>query len=320
MLSVIIPVYKVEKYLARCVDSVLGQTFSDFELILVDDGSPDKSPEICDNYAKKDSRVKVIHKENGGISSARNAGLEVCKGDYIFFIDSDDWLSDNDVLLDFIKKAKAENSDFVYAFMNNATDTTEIEIKCNERFSDESLFFLSNPYLFSAWNKVYKRTLLQFINFVPGRVNEDVDVIPLVFCNAKKVSRLNRATYNYYQNPSSITRSKFSEKRFDMFKSVAHVYQNFNGTELEKSVFCENIFGFQIFSVYIEIIKNTKSKMRKNYLSKFCNLLHEYHFNSFFRYSYLCFVHNERFFKKIKKLVALAYLSFFYNFNGEAND
>ena len=86
IISIIIPVYKVEKYLARCVDSVLSQTFSDFELILVDDGSPDKSPELCDEYAKKDSRVKVIHKKNGGLSSARNAGLEVCKGEYIFFI------------------------------------------------------------------------------------------------------------------------------------------------------------------------------------------------------------------------------------------
>lgn len=318
MLSVIIPVYKVEKYLARCIDSVISQTFTDFELILVDDGSPDKSPEICDEYVKKDSRIRVIHKKNGGLSSARNAGLEVCKGEYIFFIDSDDWLTDNNVFSDFINKAKSENSDFIYALMNKATDSNEIEIKNNERFSDDRLYFLSNPYLFSACNKVYKRTLLQFIHFVPERVNEDVDVIPLVFCNAKKVSRLNRATYNYYQNPNSITRSEFSEKRFDMFKSVANVYQKFEGTNEEKSVFYENIFGFQIFSVYIEIIKNTKSKMRNKMLLKFCNLLKEYHFDCFFHYSYLCFIHNERFFKRFKKLVALAYLKIFYNLKKEA--
>lgn len=316
MLSVIIPVYNVEKYLARCVDSVLSQTFSDFEVILVDDGSPDKSPEICDEYVRKDSRVKVIHKKNGGLSSARNAGLEICKGEYIFFIDSDDYLTDKNVVFDFMNKAKSENSDFVYSLMNHASDTKVSEIKCCKRFiSDNKLFFLSNPYFFSAWNKVYKRTLLQFIHFVPGRVNEDVDVIPLVFCNAKKVSRLDRATYNYYQNPFSITRCSFSEKRFDMFKSVAHVYQDFEGTEEEKSIFYENIFGFQIFSVYIEILKRTKGRDRDSYLLRFCSLLKEYHFDSFFRYSYLCFIHNGRLAKKIKKLAALAFLKIFYMTN-----
>lgn len=316
MLSVIVPVYNVEKYLARCVDSVLSQTLSGFEMILVDDGSPDKSPEICDEYAMKDSRVKVIHKKNGGLSSARNAGLEVCKGEYIFFIDSDDYLTDKNVLFDFMNKAKSENSDFVYSLMNHASDTKVSEIKCCKRFiSDNRLFFLSNPYFFSACNKVYKRTLLQFIHFVPGRVNEDVDIIPLVFCNAKKVSRLDRATYNYYQNPCSITRCTFSEKRFDMFKSVSHVYQNFAGTKQEKSVFYENLFGFQIFSVYIEIIKSTTRKERKKYLLKFCGLLKEYQFDSFFRYSYLCFVRNERPAKRIKKLAALVCLKIFYSLN-----
>lgn len=91
-ISVIVPVYNVEPYLRQCVDSILGQTFRDFELILVDDGSPDGCPAICDEYAKMDSRVKVIHKENGGLSSARNAGLDVAKGKYIAFVDSDDWI------------------------------------------------------------------------------------------------------------------------------------------------------------------------------------------------------------------------------------
>lgn len=316
MISIIIPVYKVEKYLSRCVDSILSQSFSDFEMILVDDGSPDNCPKICDEYAENDSRIKVIHKQNGGLSSARNAGLEICTGDYIFFIDSDDFLADKNVLSDFIHKAQSEKSDFVYALMNRATDTKISEIKNCKRFAkDDRLFFLSNPYFFSAWNKLYKRTLLQFIQFVPGRVNEDVDVIPLVFCHAKKVSCLHRATYNYYQNQSSITRSAFSEKRFDMFKSVSHAYQNFAGTKQEKSVFCENLFGFQIFSVCIEILKRTKGKEQKEYLIKFCNLLKENHFDKFFHYAFLCFVHNESFVKRMKKVAALAYVRIFYAMN-----
>ncbi|WP_296029137.1 glycosyltransferase family 2 protein [uncultured Treponema sp.] len=313
MLSVIIPVYNVEKYLSRCVDSVLNQTYKDFELILVDDGSLDNSPVICDGYKKKDSRVKVMHKENGGLSSARNAGLEICKGDYIFFIDSDDWLTDEKVLEEFISKAETENADFVYSFMNTATDKIQKEIRMSQRFKDnDKLFFLSNPYLFSACNKLYKNTLLQFLQFVPGRVNEDVDVIPLVFCSANKVSRLDKHTYNYYQNQESITRQSFSEKRFDMFKSVAHVYKNFIGTKKEKTVFYENLFGFQIFSVYISILKNTSGNKRKTYLVDFCKLLKENNFGCFWKYSFLCFLHNESFSKCYKKIIAWIYLKLFY--------
>ena len=313
MLSVIIPVYNVEKYLSRCVDSVLNQTYKDFELILVDDGSLDNSPVICDEYENKDSRVKVIHKENGGLSSARNAGLGICKGDYIFFIDSDDWLTDENVLEEFINKAETENADFVYSFMNTATDKIQKEIRMNQRFKNNGkLFFLSNPYLFSACNKLYKNILLQFLHFAPGRVNEDVDVIPLVFCKANKISRLDKHTYNYYQNQESITRQSFSEKRFDMFKSVDHVYKNFIGTKKEKIVFYENLFGFQIFSVYISILKNTSGNKRKRYLLDFCKLLKENNFCCFWKYSFLCFLHNESFSKCLKKIIAWIYLKVFY--------
>ena len=97
--SVIVPIYKVEKYLNKCIDSILKQTFQDFELILVDDGSPDKCPKICDEYAKKDKRVRVIHKENAGLVAARNTGIKEAKGDYICYVDGDDWISENDNLL-----------------------------------------------------------------------------------------------------------------------------------------------------------------------------------------------------------------------------
>lgn len=311
MLSVIIPVYNVENYLTRCVESVLGQAYSDLEIILVDDGSPDGCPALCDTFAEADSRIKVIHKENGGLSSARNAGLEICKGEYVFFIDSDDWLTDNRVLSDFMQKAAQEDSDFVYGLMNTATDERQSMIKTGRRSADDRLFFLSNPYLFSACNKLYKHTLLQFIQFVPGRVHEDVDVIPLVFCHAQNVSRLNRATYNYYQNHDSITRGSFSEKRFDMFKSVRHAYEYFYGTKQEKNVFYENLFGFQIFSVCIEILKKTKGAERRTYLLRFCGLLKENGFDGFFHYAASCFFHTERIQKSLKKLAALAYLKVF---------
>lgn len=310
--SIVVPVYKVEKYLSRCVDSIINQTYKNLEIILVDDESPDICPEICDKYALIDDRVKVIHKENGGLSSARNAGMEICKGDYIYFIDSDDWLSDNSVLEDFVNCAEKNDSDFCYGLLNKATDTEISQIYCNNRYSDDRLFFLSNPYLFSAWNKLYKRSLLQFIKFVPGRINEDVDVIPLVFSQAKKVCRLYKYTYNYYTNNESITRKKFSEKRFDMFKSVKHVYENFSGTSEELNVFYENIFGFQLFSVFIEILKNTSGTEKKMYLKKYVEMLKKNRFKGFFKYSLLCFLKNEKLSKQMKKIPALCLLWFYY--------
>ena len=133
MISIIIPVYNVEKYLFRCVNSILSQTYSDIEIILVDDGSPDNSPELCDEIAQTDSRVVVIHKKNGGLSSARNAGLDIAKGDYVFFIDSDDWLSSNTVLENFYKTAVKNNSSFVFGLLNSATENTIFPIKINNR-------------------------------------------------------------------------------------------------------------------------------------------------------------------------------------------
>ena len=110
LISVIVPVYNTEKYLGRCVDSIINQTYTNLEIILVDDGSPDNSPAICDEYAKKDQRIKVIHKENGGLSSARNAGLDIAKGDFISFIDSDDWVEKDlfEVLVSLYGKTQAE--------------------------------------------------------------------------------------------------------------------------------------------------------------------------------------------------------------------
>lgn len=307
-ISVIIPVYNVEKYLSRCLNSVIEQTYRNLEIILIDDGSPDSSSRICDEYASKDNRIKVIHKENGGLSSARNAGLAVCSGDYIFFIDSDDWLVDENVLLEFIETAEKNQSDFVYSLMNRTSDRSCSKMKTNERFLENDLFFLSNPYLFSAWNKLYASALFQNIQFVPGRINEDVDIIPLIFAKAKKISRLNRSTYNYYCNTNSITRSNFSEKRFDMFKSVKNAYENFTGTQKQCEVLYENLFGFQLFSVYIEILKIKSRKERQRFMKHFVLLLKEYKFEQFFKYAVFCFFYNEGFFKCVKKLLALGYL------------
>ena len=315
MISIIIPVYNVEKFLKRCLDSVINQTFTDIEIILVDDGSKDSSGKICDKFKSKDNRIKVIHKENGGMSSARNAGLKICEGDYIFFIDSDDWLADENVIQDFYETALKNDADFVYARINTATDERSYASKYVKKYRDVRLHFLSNPYYLAAWNKLYSKNLKELLLFTEGRVNEDVDIIPIVFSRARKVSLLDRCTYNYYKNQNSITRSNFSEKRFDMFKSVNHAIENFNGTKTETKVFKENLFGFQLFTVYIEILKKTSNVERKEYLINYLKKIREYSFKNFYRTCFMCFVKNESFSKNCKKIPALMYLYIFNHIN-----
>lgn len=302
LISVIIPVYNVELYLNRCIESVLSQTFTDFELILVDDGSPDNSPKMCDEIAQKDSRVVVVHKKNGGLSSARNAGLDIAKGEYVFFIDSDDWLSDKNVLEKFYNVATKYNSDFIYGLLNSSDGQKVNNIRFVSKFSDEKLVLLSNPHFFSAWNKLFKRELINNFRFTEGIVNEDVDMIPLVLQKANQVKCLKEFTYCYFFNPNSITRKAFSDKRFDIFKAVTHIYKDFVGSEDEIDVLYQNLFGFQIYAVYITILLS-KNKIKN--LRKFIYFLKDAQYKDFFNYCTKCFVNFDSKIKCIIKIMLL---------------
>lgn len=167
-ISVIVPVYKVKKYLPRCIESILEQTYANFELILVDDGSPDCSGQICDAYAQKDDRIRVIHKKNGGVSSARNAGIDVAKGEYISFIDSDDWVS-NDYLEKLILPVQEHDAQLVVG----GIDTRQLDIR-EERLKNITLdfrkitkdefcwFFIYSPAVSrSPWSKLYQNQIIQ---------------------------------------------------------------------------------------------------------------------------------------------------------------
>lgn len=148
-ISVIIPVYKSEKYLPKCIESVLQQSFADFELILVDDGSPDTCPKICDEYAEKDSRIKVIHKENGGVSSARNVGLEIAKGEYITFIDSDDYVDENFFEQAYIQTNNKDIQLFVSGLvMEQWKNGAKTQMNC---FSPKNDFTYGSKQLLEAW-------------------------------------------------------------------------------------------------------------------------------------------------------------------------
>ena len=216
MISVIIPVYKVEQYLDECVESVVRQTYGDLEIILVDDGSPDGCPALCDRWAKKDSRIKVVHKKNGGLSSARNAGLAVARGEYIGFVDSDDYVDTGmyeDLMRVMLQDEKTmvvsspiiRNTDGV--FSSYKVGTYEYKDGDSMTFPEYMQMFLGGKMDATVWNKLYKREFIQVL-FREGRNNEDY---LFMYYNVKHVYDTHHllavsATPHYYyrSNPQSI--------------------------------------------------------------------------------------------------------------------
>lgn len=221
-LSVIVPVYKVEPYIHKCVDSILGQTYTNLEVILVDDGSPDNCGKICDEYAAKDKRVKVIHKKNGGQADARNFGIEIASGKIIGFVDSDDYIEPY-MYQDMINYMENYSLDIVCA------DTKQVrgnKIKYNPRYKnnliwnkEEALCENLNGNLDNAvWNKIYKRKVIENVRFPIGRVYEDVATIYKFIYNADKVGYLAKGCYYYIKRKGSTISTSFNSKsRYDCF-------------------------------------------------------------------------------------------------------
>jgi len=214
--SIILPVYKVENYLAECVDSVLSQDFTDYELILVDDGSPDNCPKICDDYAEKYEFVQVSHQQNSGLAVARNRGLSLATGDYIIFIDSDDYISSTTALNQINKALVGEPDVLIYGYKKfyESSHTFGPEV-CNFPLTTEMLkpadFLLElikkDSYTGTAWAKVIRRGLLvdNQITFKDGMISEDIDWFFQVMLNAKSYKALNEALYVYRMRPDSIS-------------------------------------------------------------------------------------------------------------------
>ena len=218
LISVIVPIYKVEPYLRQCVDSVLNQTHTDLEVILVDDGSPDGCGAICDEYAAKDARVKVIHKENGGLSDARNAGLNVMRGAYVSFVDSDDWL-------------ELTALESLYAAMERTQ--ADMVIGGNDRIEDRTGRLLSAPSApdesrimdkhsamkqaltqgCAAWARLYKAKVHTGICFPVGEINEDEAIVLRLLERCDRVTEINEVVYHYRCRPESITTTSFSAKK-----------------------------------------------------------------------------------------------------------
>ena len=221
LVSVIIPVYNVEEYLSRCVESVLTQTHRNLEVILVDDGATDSSGAICDHFAGMDSRVKVIHKANGGLSSARNAGIDIAQGAYLEFVDSDDWI-EPDAVQSMLSMALAENVDLVVGGRWDVKAKTGEKKKglcpkIREVISGEEMvgrIFRWDHCDSSACDKLYAHRLFREIRFPHGKVCEDVPIMYKIVLDAGRVGLLDKPVYNYYHRSGSITFTTVSDKNF----------------------------------------------------------------------------------------------------------
>lgn len=225
LISVIVPVYNVEKYITRCVESIACQTYSNLEIILVDDGSPDGSGKICDDFAERDSRIKVIHKSNGGLSSARNAGIDASTGQLIAFVDGDDYVSRKmyETLYNALAENGADMSICNCEFVDEdgkTIDGKNSEIKSEVLDKAQALERL-NPLLYpywkyvTAWNKLYKRELFGEIRYPDGKIHEDEFIIHRIIDRCSCVAVTEEPLYKYVQRGGSIMSDKPGDKHVD---------------------------------------------------------------------------------------------------------
>lgn len=226
LVSVIVPIYNVERYLRKCVDSIINQTYKNLEIILIDDGSPDQCGKICDEYKNIDSRIVVIHKENGGLSDARNAGLKVMRGAYVIFIDSDDFFEHNAIEV-MVTMSEKYNADLIIADICSVNERGEILSKGNRQynFRNESIFSpeeAANVFAeldWGAWNKLYKKNVHEEIYFPKGKIHEDEAIMFEIFHKCHKIVYTNYRLYNYLKREGSITSASYSLKKMDWFEA-----------------------------------------------------------------------------------------------------
>lgn len=225
LISIIVPVYNVEQYLKRCISSLLKQSYSNIEIILVDDGSPDNCGILCDELAKGDSRIKVIHKTNGGLSSARNAGIQIATGKYITFVDSDDWIAESiyEKCIRIFEAYQCDVVDFKTMYTNgedisNITvdDNGPIEIKDDTILYDYLFRGQTEQCPFSVCRKIYKRALLNEVCFPEGKVNEDIATNFKILSKATSLVHIADVGYYYFQNAQSITNGELKRRDFDL--------------------------------------------------------------------------------------------------------
>lgn len=306
LISIIVPVYNTEKFLEECVNSVLSQVYNNIEVILVDDGSTDNSPELCDQLSNQDNRVKVIHKKNGGLSSARNAGMKEITGDYYLFLDSDDLWTYNDFLSDIVEIINNNFPDIVFFNYSNERDISnnykrdrslEHLISLTSKADTFKQLILNDKLQSSACNKVYKSALLngEGFRFVERIYSEDIDWMARVMIAVKKISYLDRYAYYYRPNESSITHNIRYKNIVDLGNNIKKV------VELSKAIEKEDYYEWYMnycayqFITFLNCAATYKEeesiKEKVDEMKKYSFLLN-YHYNQKVK---LCYLFNKIF-------------------------
>ena len=240
-ISIIVPVYKVEKYLDKCVESIVNQTYKNLEIILVDDGSPDTCPQLCDKWKEKDERIKVIHKQNGGLSDARNFGIEASTGELIMFVDSDDYL-DVTICEKLLSLLEQNNADFSMCACKKVFENKEVVLETFEplvRVYDkemviDQMYNMQIPFLMTAWAKLYKKEIFEKIRYPKGKLHEDEFIIHEILHKTNCFVVTNEQLYYYLQRGSSIMGSRGEQ-------SIKHSHEAFkNRFEFLKTHYPQN--------------------------------------------------------------------------------
>ncbi len=293
LLSVIVAIYNVEPYLDRCLRSIVSQTYSNLEIILVDDGSPDNCPAKCDEWAAHDDRIKVIHKENAGAGFARNSGLEIATGDYVAFVDPDDWL-DKDMYSLLMKEATVNDVDCVYCGFRQQlpslrfVDVLEMDKKVYRGAAVAGLArrfimdFSQKHLHFGVWHGVYRRELIDF-KFVSERVcmSEDLVFTYMFMCRCRSFSYVPSVLYNYMFNAKSLSRN-YNEQTFSKILATARVINEFyDGTQYNNVgnayAFCQVYFLMRFSIMKARIPLQQKYKIFKKIIQdeEYNNLLQD---------------------------------------------
>lgn len=299
LVSIIVPVYNVELYIEKCIKSLINQSYKNIEIILIDDGSLDRSGEICDEYQIIDPRIKVYHKVNGGLSDARNYGLDHIRGEYVFFIDSDDWIE-----LDSIKKlidfTIMNNVDIVCYGINDYVGDSILSrrgaLDCkilNGKEASHLLVEKGDEVGIVVWNKLYKTQLFENIRFEKGKINEDVFFTPKIIYSAAKVGIINYYGYNYVKNRTdSICNKSLSVKNID---AVDAFYSNsafFEG----KDEYLFQVYKIKAAHIMLDLYCNAKNENNK----ELCNvILKRYKKNAYSTLKICLRINNKEFVKNI---------------------
>lgn len=268
LISVVVPIYKVEKYLTKCVDSICSQTYKNLEIILVDDGSPDSCGDICEQYGKRDERIQVIHKENGGLSDARNAGLEAASGSYIIFIDSDDYIHAA-MIETLYTLARNKKADIAVCGLKLIFDEEKGDVQADITKAqtvtiaseEERLqyFFGKTQMIFTvAWNKLYKRELFQDIRYPKGKLHEDEFTTYKLMDKAERIAYTDAELYFYVQRKDSIMGIGFNMKRLSRLEAYEE-RMNYYLKRGNMAFYAQVLFYYRLFMLqYMDNIANTQ--------------------------------------------------------------